>query len=976
MSNWFFLYQVKGGEEDWHLETADRRAEIIRSKQPAFTTVLDLSAIPDDGDWSRTRYRGDFYADFDADGDLELACEQFKAFLAKLEATFDYDITQARLYASGGKGFHCQIPSECFMPKVPASGTAWLPYVYEFMARELVVETMDMRVYSGKRGRMWRTAGVQRENGNYKVPLSFDDALTISPDLYLQLVSEPHAEIEPTPPNCNAKLAMLFERARGKVVAHMRGRKRRLESANKVLDPWRKSGKTPPTIERLMSGEDIAEGAGFQQLSMQLSIYATSVGMDLNTYLNRCAGLCENHVSDSRRYNTVQKRRDELARMWRYMEDNALYEFDTGPVAKLVRPGVPVSDLGVMEKEDHEDTPARPAPVETDVDDGDEPPAASTPSADLNKAIRRNFFMNADGMWKTEGDNTQCISRAVIRTVEAFYDLERNEFKGYEFDIFNNGKKVTRTMLAADAFASASSIKKFFVNHQLAFQGGEYETMSLLDIMAEKAGRGGKVYTYPREGFFVIQHPEKTERTPVKVYLTQNRFISSLDENDPDYFRLRYRPTAATSTYNIDIHNSPELDESMIPALHDLFKFTRPDVCADLVGWFIAAHYRSLYLWCFDQFPLLQIYGEAGAGKSQSVLLLAHLHWNMMPISVKSAASCTAFALDMHASSSTSAPFILDEFKPRELRTRKGMYEKLKDVLKACYIGADIGERGTVNKGAESTLAIVKSKATAPIVFMGEAIEMETAIIERSICVNVHKSLHSPERTAAFLRLQDNPVALSALGRELVTLGFQINLGSMRKEVRAICAEIEATMPAADDAARRRAAPRMVFNRAVIIHALRTLKQVLARKFGKEFDADIDILLGTRQDGPTVEEDKLIQMHAMSEMSKVMSRISILSRHKDQPWEVRLDRDYVIGDGWIEIKVENAYDQYRRFCASIADTPLFDNLEAFKYAMNAYSPCIDRICALSELRKEGDSSSVVRLDSRKLMKEGVQTFNS
>lgn len=972
MSQWFFLYQQKGGEEDWQLELADNRGHVVNKQKPAFVTVLDLSHIPDDGDWSKTRYRGPFYADFDADGDLDLACESFKAFLGRLDGDLGFDISQARLYASGGKGFHVEIPPEAFMAKVPAGGTVWLPYVYEHMARALVVETMDMRVYSGKRGRMWRTPGVKRDNGNFKVPIALDDALTITPELYLQLVSEPAAEIVVTPPHCNSKFALLFESAREKVTKHMRGRKKRLEVANKVLDPWRKAKKTPPTIEALMDGDNIAPGAQFQQLSMQLSIYATSVGMGLDDFVNRCQGLCEKHVSDSRRYNTVPKRREELARMWRYMSDNALYDFDTGPIAALVKPGVGVPDLGVMEKDDTEDRPASTV-VSTDVADGDA--AKESDAEDPADRIRRGFFMNADGMWRTEGDNTQCVSRAVLRNVEAFYDLEKNEFRGYEFDIWVRGERKTRTMLSADAFASAQSLKKFFVAHQLSFQGGEYEAMSLLDIMAEKAGRGGRTYTYPREGFFVVNNPACPTPEPVKVYLTQDSYRVSVAEDDEAHFRLRYRPTSVTSAYNIDVHKAPELDETMAEALHDLFRFTRPDVCADLVGWFVACHYRSAYLHCFNQFPMLQIYGEAGAGKSQSAWLLAHLHWFMTPISIKSADGFTAFALDAHASSSTSAPLIIDEFKPRELRKRPGgMYEKVKSVLKASYIGADIGERGTVNKGAENHLALVKSKATAPICFLGEAVEMETAIIERSVNVNIHKGLHTPDRTAAFLRLQSEPTVLSSLGRELVNMGFMINLASMKKQVEEIRDAIAASMPPVDDDTRRRAAPRMIFNRAVIVHALRTLQAVLARRYATEFDEDIETLLGTKADGTSEEESKLHQLHAMSEMSKVLNRISILSRSKDKPWEVKHGEDYLIGEGWIEVKVERAYDQYRAYCASIADTPLFDNLDVFIHALNAYSPCIDRTCATSALRKEEDAVRIVRMDSRRLMKEGVQPF--
>lgn len=972
-ATFYYHFQRVGGEEKWALELADRREHVTQTVKPAFVTVLDLSSVPDDSDFSKIRYRGPAYFDFDADGDLELACEQFKHFLLKINDELDFDLSQARLYLSGGKGMHVEIPAECFMPKVPPTGTVWLPYIYGAIAESLVVDTMDMNVYSGRKGRMWRAPNVLRENGNYKVSIGLADAMAITPDLYRDLVGQPRAQEITIPPSFHVKFGLLFERSKDKIVTKMRGKVKRQTVANAFLDPWKAAKKTPPTVEGLMDGTLVAEGAGFQNLSMQLAIYASSVGMEQPEFLDRCKGLCENHVSDSRRYNTPAKRREELARMLRYMGENSLYDFDTGPLKGLVRKGVPTPDLGVMETEDHGDTPAKVA-APASADASEEIPAVV--DGDIHRGMRKGFFMNADGMWKRTGELTESICRATLRNVESFYDVEKKAFHGYEFDVVQKGVKTFRAMLGAEAFSSSVAMKRFFVGHQISFQGGDFEVMSLQDIMAEKARRSGRVYTFPREGFMLINNPQADEKELVKVYLTQSTFLSSVPEDDPKYFRLRYRPVQSTSSYNIDIHRAPDLDASMIPALHDLFSFNRDDVSARLIGWFVACHYRSVYLELRKQFPLLQIWGEAGSGKSQTVMMLARMHWYLNEVSLKSSASCTPFAVDTHAASSTSAPFILDEFKPREMKlSRKGSYEKLKDMFKASYIGGDIGERGTINKGPESSLAVIKSKATAPVVFMGEAIEMETAIIERSITLNLTKSYQTRQRTAAFMRLQADSTAVSALGKALVFAGFRLNLEGVRVELAEIEAEIESRMPPMDDENMRRAAPRMIYNQAVIIHGLRVLKHVLAQTFGDEFNASVDTLLDTCV-GSHGQDEKAGAIHSMSEVSKVMSRIALLSRKTDADYEMRLNRDYVVGDGWVEIKLEQSYDQYRRYCASIHDTPLFDSLEAFLYALNAYSPCIDRVCAVSELRDDDSSERIVRLNTRKMAKEGVQSFRS
>jgi hypothetical protein len=973
---WYFHYQQIGGEDKWVLDLASRRAEVTATLKPTFVTVLDLSSVPSDNDWTKVRYQGPLYFDFDADGDLDLACTQFKHFILKISDQLGFDISQARLYASGGKGFHIEIPAECFMPKVPPTGTPWLPYVYRQIAESLIVDTLDLRVYTGKRGRMWRTPNVQRESGKYKVSLSLADAMAVTPDLYAELVSAPREQELTAPASFNVQFGMLFERSKDKIITQMRGKKKRQAVANAFLDPWKAAKRTPPTIEGLMDGTLVAEGVGFQNLAMQLAIYANSVNMELAEFLDRCKGVCESHVSDSRRYGSPAKRQEELARMFRYMmEDNTLYDFAIGPLKVLVKRGTPMPDLGVMETEDHGDVPT-PPPTPPSTDTEDEAATALPIDTDPHRGMRKGFFMNAEGMWKRTGEITEAVCRATLRNVEAFHDVDSEQFLGYEFDIVQKGVKTFRTMLGADGFTSATLMKRFFVNHQISFQGGDFEVMSLQDVMSEKAKRGGKIYTFPREGFMVINNPHTETKDLVKVYLTKSTFISSLPEDHPDYFKLRYRPTQTMSSYNIDIHRAPDLDVSMIPALHDLFSFTRDDVGARLLGWFTSSHFRSVYLELFSQFPILQLWGEAGAGKSQTILMLSHFHWYMNSISVKSAVGATPFAVDSNASSSTSAPYIIDEFKPREMKVaRKGSYEKLKDMFKLSYNGSDLGERGTVNKGPESSLAVIRNKASAPVIFMGEAIEMEAAIMERSVTLNLTKAYQTKQRTAAFERLRDNPTAISALGKAIMMSGFSLNMEKMRAEVTAIRAEIEDRLPPIEDDSMRRAAPRMIFNQAVVVHGLRVLKHVLHQAFGTEFDASIDAYIVTCIAAPT-EDNKADLLQNMSEVSRVINRIALLSREQDTMYQMAINRDYIVGEGWVEVKVEKAYDQYRLYCAKIHDTPLFDSLEAFLYALNAYSPCTDRSCANSLLREDGSSERIVRLSIKKLNKEGVQSFRT
>lgn len=966
---WYFHYQVEGKESAWQLALASERESIVAKRQPAFTTVLDLSSVPDDNDWTKVRYLGPYYVDFDAEDDLDLACEQVKNFVAKLSLELEFDATQARYYASGSKGFHIEIPMECFIPKVPPTGITWLPYIYRSVSESLYLDTLDLKVYTGKRGRMWRTPNVQRENGKYKVALTLDEVMGMTPELYAELASSPRGVPPPTPPILNPKFAMLYTVAKDKITSHMRGKKKRQEKANTLLDPWKAAKQNPPTIERMMNGEGIAAGAGFQSLAMQLSIYATSVGMSRDEFLLRTRGLCDNHVSDSKRYGTVKRRQAELVRMYEYMEDNTMYDFDTGPLLRLLKPGVSAPDLGAMATEDVGDADAS-------------EPSKEALDPDAHTSMRRGFFMNADGMFVKRGDNVESVCRATFRNVEALIDVsvwDDRKFKGFEFDLVVSGRPKKRTMLGNDVFGSAQKMKQFFSANVLSYQGGEVETAALLDIMSEKASKGGEIFTFPREGFFVIGNPLTQRDDLVKCYLTPSHYMCSLAEGDENYFRLRYKAESAVSSYHIDIHNAPLLDVSMAAHIDNFMRWNNPEVLGDLLGWFVAAHYRAIYMEVFGQFPCLHLWGDAGTGKSKSVELLSSLHWfDRSRIKMRTATASTPFALDTDVSSTTSAPMIIDEWKPRELRKQYGKYEKLKDIIKASYSGLDVGNRGTLNKGnAESSLSVVRSKATAPIVYIAEAIEMETALFERSIPVNLRAAYKTGERLKAYEALYESAegrAAVSAIGRQIVEWGFSIDIPTFQAEVTAIRQTLRDSLPKGKDG-RSATADRIIQNKATSIHGLTILRRLLQTVFDDRYDAIIDELIGSRSEALTGQEGVITRMHAMPEVAKVINRIALLSRTGDVPWEVLPSRDYITGPGWVEIKVETCYDKYRRYCASIGDTPLFDSLDTLVFSLNGYHAVVDPICIRSELREHA-TEQIFRLDMERMRADGLQVFRS
>ena len=135
------------------------RAQDFDAKQielaPDTDTREDIDAL---------KYSGPMYFDLDGE-DIETVIEKAKNLMGKLIGDYDFNPNALRMYATGGRGFHFEIPWETFIPKPSKQGISRLPAIYREMAYELYVDTLDMRVYSARKGRMWRTPGVKRENG-------------------------------------------------------------------------------------------------------------------------------------------------------------------------------------------------------------------------------------------------------------------------------------------------------------------------------------------------------------------------------------------------------------------------------------------------------------------------------------------------------------------------------------------------------------------------------------------------------------------------------------------------------------------------------------------------------------------------------------------------------------------------------------------------------------------------------------------
>lgn len=324
-------YSYGDGVSPWIDTTPSSMEALLQGPDaPAFRTAL--ARVADD------TYAGPLYIDIDSD-DIPEAIDALQQLLQKLEAS-GLNLEAARLFATGSKGFHLEIPQACFM-REPAPVEA-LPRIYRAMALAVYVDCIDLRVYSSGRGRLWRVPNLERSNGAYKVPLTLPEVRDLDAPAYTALCSAPrHFPALADPVFC-PKAAALFETARAEVSA--KGTRRKSWSKAEGELQRRFDGGAPPSLQGLLAG-NVPSAVGFNVLALQLALTAHALGWTDDRLISEAEGLIRNHASDGGRYNTPRRRASELRRMFHYVEGRTDYSFSVSGLRSVLPPGTPAPDL-------------------------------------------------------------------------------------------------------------------------------------------------------------------------------------------------------------------------------------------------------------------------------------------------------------------------------------------------------------------------------------------------------------------------------------------------------------------------------------------------------------------------------------------------------------------------------------------------------------------------------------------------------
>jgi len=610
----YYYYQQVGGEEVWKPIREDKVNTLV---DPMFVTILSVD-VPIQGDATKeqlaeVKYRGSLYFDLDdAESPASTSIQALK-LVNKLEEHGVFP-KQLEIYASGGKGFHIIVPEDCFLVKPPKSGMANLPAIYKELAFILAVDSMDFRVYTARKGRMFRKANVKRPNDLYKVRLSFEELeeladlasadATASEAAYRAMCAAPRSnlDIEQDSPEIASGMLALFDAAKAKV------------SKAAAKSKKQKPVKFPehlPSFDALLRGEGIKGDSGFHPIAMQVAITAHARGMSLETLLESATGLCEAHESDGSRYDTVAKRRDELRRMYDYTDDNPCYVYSPHAIGALLTHNAP--DLHGLEV------------TEEEVQEGI---ASEQQDEGAGEYSHANVVMTNQGVFTLTEAGPKLLSATSFHNVIELRSMEDGGIIAMEADMQIGSKRYNKYALVLDDFNSVSNFNRMVMRFGQAFSGNDIQARGVYMRVVEKANKSGKsMYVIAKEGLSVVKIPFHENDQAKRGFLvwadSERVIVEPLMEDAGLALRFVGFPEKS-GQFQTDLSSAPNLaiwlkegdnKEEMRKFLKNLLYCQSPSYLSKLLGWMMACHYRALFHETHKQFPLLHINGAAGAGK-------------------------------------------------------------------------------------------------------------------------------------------------------------------------------------------------------------------------------------------------------------------------------------------------------------------------------------------------------------------------
>lgn len=770
---YYFLQFKPNKQEPWRLYTEEQLKDPSKLPgPPAFQTVLMVDQDPeavqenDLNPLEHVKYIGPMYLDFDDADNLNHVLDDVRLVLAYLIDKLGIPEEFISCWLSGGKGVHITIPAAIFGIKSP---TKALPYIY----REIMLtiqsgaglemkNTVDQSVYSCGRGRMWRCEGVARPgSGTFKVGVSIAELREMDAEQYGVMVSNarpPLAVREPAKSLVVAQCVELMKKAKVTANKRIKALQAQCTVPKEVLRNWEG---IPGCVMKLITEGD-CEGSNWNQGALQLASYiaATYERSEETEYLEELVYPFAKNVESSSR--PTESERIKQVKLMLNRTFNGQFKF---------APGAFIATIGRR---------CGQCPVcRPDVALGETDQEEASSSNQFHKDTQTSW--NHLGYYQVgENGKRRLTSFTFWPTVEV-RDLEpaalpdgsigwketpRRELQGDLID--DEGQTYRDVRIPERAWGSKRELISAIKGHGDALvYCGDADTQRLLKAVvsfARMKAPDKELEKMTRSivcGIFFDRLNGKT----IPHYVEADGSITSHGMRSA--FRFHGNPRQSPALLNAQ-DPIPGGDNELEIAITSLCQINEPIACAKALGWFVAAHFRQHIQFREPQFPILNISGNAEAGKTSMAMAMALLNGIDYSISeYMNVEVGTDYPLRKYVSSSTTVPRLIEEVNPVQLGAR---YFKIVALLKAGWNSAPV-QRGQLTSDKE--IGMTDDRVSAPLVYTSEQSATIPSLRGRSVEVMLQsRTLTNPERKRHYAQVIARKESLFRLARALVTVAM------------------------------------------------------------------------------------------------------------------------------------------------------------------------------------------------------------
>jgi hypothetical protein len=663
-------------------------------------TILSVSELIDEHtNKDLLSYKGPLYFDIDCKEDLQSAIDSTRRLVSSLldRGTEEADI---HLYCSGSKGLHVLVSQKAFSN---GRATKRLPTIYKEMAKKLFVTGLDYSPYASGHGNAFRIAGMQRYDGNYRTPITHEELADMDAIAYKDLCAEPRDYRHPEFVNkLSTQMELLYEGAKQEA---NRKPSPVIGASNSAL---KKIAVEPPNcINDIAEFKKIATDKSVNYLVMQFAIWAARAEVEPAVYRPVLEMLAQNSATKN---TNAASRIEELESEISYMRATPNYEFSCGGMRSAL-----VS------------RPCEGCPIECNT-------SSMAGNGDSMGVARK-----ADGFYLLGKEKDTRITTFTLSPTAVVVDYPQDGSAprrlGTLVTVEGLDGPSGEIMFRETGWQSASSFKAEMSGlGALAVVGGDDNVQRIKHLIYTEAAN---VMNEIKQVYTAGVHLEQHKNGLLATYVEPSYSLNSM--NLEDTYRLQGQMICPPHLK--DIPMCKKGDKEADKAMAALCAANHPLDLAHIVGWFAAAHLKEHLRVIYSQFPLLQIWGSAGSGKSKTVELLANLCGIDSSVDAAiSVSSITPYAVLMYAGSSTTVPRIMEELNKSKMRIAN--YNAVTEILKSAW-GSEAHARGTLSSRRDAGRAggsVTTIPVTGPCVTIAEQTIEVPAVEERSIKVLLTKS--------------------------------------------------------------------------------------------------------------------------------------------------------------------------------------------------------------------------------------------